>query len=125
MTSMQHRLTALALVLIAAAILAPSASARPIGQVGPAASPASSPTQAPSSTAPTLPHGVAYSSTQPSTPSTPSQVRVVPVAPNPGFDWGDAGIGAGAAFALTMIGLGSVLVLTNRRHREERPATTA
>jgi hypothetical protein len=41
------------------------------------------------------------------------------------FDWGDAGIGAGAGFALTMIGLGGLLVLSNRRHRPEQPAPTA
>jgi hypothetical protein len=41
-----------------------------------------------------------------------------------GFDWGDAGVGAGAAFALTMIGLGG-LVLSNRRRHAERPAPTA
>jgi hypothetical protein len=42
-----------------------------------------------------------------------------------GFDWGDAGIGAGAGFVLTMIGLGGALVLSNRRHRAERPAPSA
>jgi hypothetical protein len=102
MTLTKHRITAVALVLIVAAIVAPSAAARP-----------------------TLPHGVEYSSTQVEPPSTRNQVPVLRVAANPGFDWGDAGIGAGAAFALTMIGLGAVLVLTNRRRREDRTATTA
>src|SRR5215216_4603927 len=37
-----------------------------------------------------------------------------------GFDWGDAGIGAGAGFAVTMIGLGGLLVLSNRRRHAER-----
>jgi hypothetical protein len=41
-----------------------------------------------------------------------------------GFDWGDAGIGAAGAFALTMIGLGAVIVLS-RRHQEERHGVTA
>ena|ERR1035438_2615771 len=40
-------------------------------------------------------------------------VRVV--APGNGFDWGDAGIGAGSTLALTLIGLGGVLAATNRR----------
>jgi hypothetical protein len=31
------------------------------------------------------------------------------------FDWGDAGIGAGAALATTMIGLGGALVAGARR----------
>jgi hypothetical protein len=57
--------------------------------------------------------------------SSPTQVRVVRATLNPGFDWGDAGIGAGAAFALTMIGLGASLVVGNRRQRHARPATTA
>ncbi|HKH15743.1 MAG TPA: hypothetical protein VKA47_13930 [Solirubrobacterales bacterium] len=42
-----------------------------------------------------------------------------------GFDWGDAGIGAGAMFALTMIGIGGTLVLSSRRHREARQRATA
>ena len=44
-----------------------------------------------------------------------SVVRVV--APGGGFDWGDAGIGAGGALALTMIGVGGALAATNRRGR--------
>ncbi len=103
MTRKHHRFIALALVLIVAAILAPSASARPIDQVGPASLPASSSTEA-------------------STPA--SQVEVVR-APSSGFDWGDAGIGAGAVFALTMIGIGGALVVSNRHHREDPPATRA
>jgi hypothetical protein len=41
--------------------------------------------------------------------------------PQSGFDWGDAGIGAAGGFALSMIGLGGVLVVTQRRGR--RPVT--
>lgn len=37
-------------------------------------------------------------------------------APNSGFDWGDAGIGAGAMLALTLTGLGGALAVTRRRH---------
>jgi hypothetical protein len=97
------RLTGLALVLAVAAIAAPSASALPFEQVHP---------------------GAQLSAQQGQGDRAPTQVRVVQTAPNPGFDWGDAGIGAGTAFALTMIGLGGALVISNRRHREERPATT-
>ena len=162
MTLKQHQFTALGLVLVLAAILAPSASAQPIDQVGPGSLPASSSgesataprqvlpnpdNQQPasgsaavdSSTASTLPHGVQYSSTQATTRSSEPALRrngseavpfvadVQPSAPATasGFDWGDAGIGAGAAFALTMIGIGGMLVLSNRRHRDARPATTA
>jgi hypothetical protein len=41
-------------------------------------------------------------------------VRVV--VPSSGFDWGDAGIGAGSI--LVLIGLGGVLAATNRRGRQ-------
>jgi hypothetical protein len=50
-------------------------------------------------------------------PSTP--VRVVTVETDAGFDWGDAGIGAGSSLALVLIGVGSVLAV---RHRPERSA---
>jgi hypothetical protein len=46
-------------------------------------------------------------------------------APGDGFDWGDAGIGAGAAVALTAIGLGGAIALGGRRHREGQRASTA
>lgn len=61
---------------------------------------------------------------------TTPRVTVVKVTqPSPaaarGLDWGDAGIGAGAVFALTMIGIGGALVVRNRHHREDPPATLA
>ena len=88
---------------------------------------------------PALPHGVEYSSTQGTTPSSEPVLRrdgskAVPFVANldqsapataSSFAWGDAGIGAGAAFALTMIGIGGLLVLSNRRHRHGGSATTA
>ena len=37
---------------------------------------------------------------------------VVVATPPVGFDWGDAGIGAAAGFALAMLGLGGTLVIT-------------
>jgi hypothetical protein len=45
-------------------------------------------------------------------------VRPHPAASGGGFHWGDAGIGAGGAFALTIIGLGGVFVATNHRRRQ-------
>ena len=45
-------------------------------------------------------------------------VRVV--APNGGFDWGDAGIGAAGGFALSMLGVGGAIVVTQRRDRRPR-----
>ena len=53
-----------------------------------------------------------------SSPATPI-VRVI--APHGGFDWGDAGIGAAGGFALSMLGLGGALTLSQRRsHRPDR-----
>jgi hypothetical protein len=40
-----------------------------------------------------------------------------------GFDWGDAGIGAAAGFALAMLGVGGVLVVLQRQPRRGRPTT--
>ena len=94
----------LALTVVVGAIAAPAASAAPVDRAipGPASSPA----------------GL-------------SQQRGVSALPPPqassvagdGFDWGDAVIGAGAAFALTMIGLGGMIVLGSRRRGERRAAT--
>jgi hypothetical protein len=48
-------------------------------------------------------------------------VRVI--TPQTGFDWGDAGIGAAGGFALSMLGLGGALILSQRRGtRPERPS---
>jgi hypothetical protein len=152
-----YRLSGLALALVIAALLAPSASARPIDEVSPSTEPAQAPSaataqpevlpnadnQQPAGASPNavlnaaqqrwqvtvdpvppsaLPHGVGYSSYDVGKRyAPPSDVPAAPVTSNPGFDWGDAAIGAGAAFALTMIGLGGILVLSNRRHREEHP----
>ena len=94
----QRRLTALALALVIAAVAAPSASAIPAERfLGPA------PAQV------TDDGGAA-----------PAQVRVVEGSDSSGFDWGDAGIGAGVAFAAIVVG-GAVVLGARRRHG---PATT-
>jgi hypothetical protein len=49
--------------------------------------------------------------------SVPPTVVRVHVQNQRGFDWGDAGIGAGGVLALTMIGLGGTLVASTRRNR--------
>ena len=83
-----HQLkSAAALTLAVGAICAPAASARPVP--------------------PDPPQG-----TQTSTNVTPV-VRVI--AANGGFDWGDAGIGAAGGFALSMLGLGGALAVSQRR----------
>jgi hypothetical protein len=47
------------------------------------------------------------------TPTPPPPLTVTVFQPN-GFDWGDAGIGAGATLGLTLILLGSTLYLTHK-----------
>jgi hypothetical protein len=49
-----------------------------------------------------------------------SNVRVV--VHDSGFDWGDAGIGAGTVFALGLIGLGGAFAVTRRRGGQHRTA---
>jgi hypothetical protein len=48
------------------------------------------------------------------------------IAPNGGFDWGDAGIGAAAALALTLLCIGGALAVSQRRaRRSSRSAAVA
>jgi hypothetical protein len=48
-------------------------------------------------------------------------------APSGGFDWGDAGIGAGATLALVMVTTGGAIAIGSRRGRRHarRPAATS
>ena len=55
--------------------------------------------------------------------STQPVVRVL--TPSNGFDWGDAGIGAAGGLALSIIGLGGALAVSQRRTRRARHTTTA
>ena len=50
----------------------------------------------------------------PSTP-TPTERPVVVVDPSEGFDWGDAGLGAGTAVAIALFGGAAAAVVTRRR----------
>jgi hypothetical protein len=45
-----------------------------------------------------------------------TQAPVVVVDPNEGFDWGDAGLGAGSVIAIALFG-GSAAALVTRRRR--------
>jgi hypothetical protein len=58
---------------------------------------------------------------QPAVTSAPA-VIVRTSAPNNGFDWGDAGIGAAAALGLSVIGLAAALTITQRRTRRSARA---
>jgi hypothetical protein len=51
----------------------------------------------------------------------PPVVRVE--APDRGFHWGDAGIGAAVGLALSMVTLGGTLVMLHRRTRRTRHST--
>jgi hypothetical protein len=42
-------------------------------------------------------------------------VRIVRISDPGAFDWGDAGVGAGAMFALILVGFGGLLLVTHRR----------
>jgi hypothetical protein len=67
--------------------------------------------------------GAAYASpigphqTPITTPTTPI-VRVT--VPAPGFDWGDAAIGAAGGLAIAMLGVGSALTFSQRRNGHPR-----
>jgi len=53
-------------------------------------------------------------------PATEAPVRVVQAGADNGFDWGDAGIGAGGLLALAAIASGAVVAIRHRpdpRHR--------
>lgn len=136
------RTIALTLALAAAAAPAAWADPQPLANI-PAHSRASAPvvpnpdeqtaivaptTSAPRGTAPVVranpdqqapavaTHRVGHSS--PSTPAT--MVRAL--APNGGFEWGDAGIGAAAGLVLSMLAIGSARMISRRRTRRSESA---
>jgi hypothetical protein len=84
-----------ALALALTAITPAAASAKPIG---------------------TTPFGEKYASPHPTT-----IVRVT--APAGGFDWADAGIGAAAGIALSLVGVGAALAASGRRTPPTAPAS--
>jgi hypothetical protein len=70
--------------------------------------------------APATARPIAGDPPQSSSPQATPIVRVITA--NGGFDWGDAGIGAAGGFALSMLGLGGALTVSQRRsHRPGRP----
>jgi hypothetical protein len=42
------------------------------------------------------------------------------VVPNPRFDWGDAGIGAGAGLAISLVAAGGAMAASRRRDQQAR-----
>jgi hypothetical protein len=94
----------LAALLVVAAIAAPAASARPIDRV--------------------LPPGTTHETLAGTVHSQAADSVVQPVATSSdGFNWGDAGIGAAAAFALLSLGTGAIFL--GRRSREQRSAAAS
>jgi hypothetical protein len=81
----------LTIATVGSALLAPAASAAPIEQMVP-------------STANGEPSGQ------------PAPVRVVQVGADDGFDWGDAGVGAGGLLALAAIASGGLIAIRHRPH---------
>ena len=47
------------------------------------------------------------------------------VAASDGFNWGDAGIGAGATLAIVLLGVGGSLIVVHRRHGATRRGSAA
>ena len=97
-----------AALLVAAAISAPAASARPLDRV--------------------LPPGTTHNAGSGVAGSPIDNTSVPPVqtveTSSDGFDWGDAGIGAAGMIMLVSLGTGGLHV--SRRNRERgRPATTS
>jgi len=62
-------------------------------------------------------------------PIPPTPDTIVRVNASPGFDWGDAGIGAAGGLALATLGIGGGLAISQRRERRSgasaRVASTA
>lgn len=47
------------------------------------------------------------------------------VSPSQGFRWGDAGIGAAGGLVLSMLGIGGVMAISQRRTRRSKTAVTS
>ena len=99
----RHLKTALALTFVLGAIAAPAASADS-AQTG----------------------WVVQPNPDQQTPASAPATIVRVSTPSSGFDWGDAGIGAAAGIALSMLALGLVLVVSQHHARRSRgPAAPA
>jgi hypothetical protein len=117
MRSDHHLKTALAVTFVLGAIAAPAASADG-AQAGWVVRPN------PDEQAAQLPRAAAARPAQTRPVVRPNPDEQTPVSapativrvstPTSGFDWGDAGIGAAAGFALSMLALGLVLVASQR-----------
>lgn len=71
-----------------------------------------------------VPAGSPSVTSQAGVPATPPTVVRV-IASSGGFDWGDAGIGAAGGLAISLIGLGGALAVSERRGRRTQRAAAA
>jgi hypothetical protein len=117
-----HRIpTTAAVVLSLAAASVPTATARPVDD------PATPVHQAPAAVysrpdKSLIPVATADGGQAAGTANAPQAVVRIQT-PQSGFDWGDAGIGAAGGIALSMIGLGGALLVSQNRARRTRRTT--
>jgi hypothetical protein len=104
--------TTTAIILSLTAAGAPAATARPADFVPPSHQSPASVYSRPDRTM--IPVTAPYVGAVAKTTAPPAVARVQ--APQSGFDWGDAGIGA-AGLALSVIGLGGAFAVSQRRSR--------
>ena len=121
MTTTRRTATATLLVLSLAAASAPTAGARPADYTPAAKQPATSVYSRPDKSL--IPVTTPYNG-RVATQVGAQQAVVRVQAPQSGFDWGDAGIGAAGGVALTILGLGGALTVSQRRPRRN-PHTTS
>ena len=123
-----HRIgTTAVLILSLAAAGAPAASAASYSRQDKSIVPAANPTPAAvySRQDKSIVRATSPSTTAGSTAKVSAAPPVVRIqAPTSGFDWGDAGIGAAGGFALSMIGIGGALAVSQRRPRRTRQTTS-
>jgi hypothetical protein len=119
-----HRIsTTAALILSLAGAGAPAASAASYSRQDKSIVPAANPTPAAvySRQDKSIVRATSPSTTTANTAKVSAAAPVVRIqAPTSGFDWGDAGIGAAGGFALSMIGLGAALAVSQHRTRRNR-----
>ena len=119
-----HRIgTTAVLILSLAAASAPTASAASYSRQDKSIVPASNPTPAAvySRQDKSIVRATSPSTTAANTAKVSAAPPVVRIqAPTSGFDWGDAGIGAAGGFALSMIGIGGALAVSQHRTRRTR-----
>jgi hypothetical protein len=120
----QHIRTTAAIALALAAIAAPAASAD-AGQAGWVVRPnpdqqAAQLARAAAAARPAPTNWVVRPNPDEQYPAPAPTTIVRTTTPTDGFDWGDAGIGAAAGVALSMIGLASAVTVSQRRTRRSR-----